>query len=364
MNAKKSKAILFSDKKVPSKIAGISMGGKKIETYPSIKHLGIILDSKLNWTEHIDYISKRANKAASSLFLLSPKLPSHVLLAAYKSYVRPILEYADIVWAGCNINLQNKLEQNQYRAMRAITGAIKTTDSNRLRHYLGLPKLSDRRHVHRLCLFYKITQNLSPNYLCKTLNKFKKKHVRNLRNNIEYEIPRTKNRKHINSFFIGTIPDWNKLSGSLKNNCKTPKNFKLKILKTLNVPYRSSCRFFHGNRNLEKILNRFMLLFTSLHFDLFTHNITETPLCDCGKEETREHYIFECTNFQYQRIDLNDILRQTPNFENVNFTTTKPRKILKHLHESLVNIHTPNQIVKRISTALQNYFEKTGRFDN
>ena len=107
-----------------------------------------------------------------------------------------------------------------------------------------------------------------------------------------------------------------------------------------------------------------MLLFTSLHFDLFTHNITETPLCDCGKEETREHYIFECTNFQHQRIDLNDILRQTPNFENVNFTTTKPRKILKHLHESLVNIHTPNQIVKRISTALQNYFEKTGRFDN
>jgi hypothetical protein len=41
----------------------------------------------------------------------------------YFSYVRPILEYADVVWNNCPNYIKEKLEHINYEAARMITGA-------------------------------------------------------------------------------------------------------------------------------------------------------------------------------------------------------------------------------------------------
>jgi hypothetical protein len=45
----------------------------------------------------------------------------------YFSYVRPILEYADVIWDNCPNYLKEKLEHINYEAARIITGATKLT---------------------------------------------------------------------------------------------------------------------------------------------------------------------------------------------------------------------------------------------
>ena len=68
------------------------------------------------------------------------------LLTICKYFVRPLLDYADIIYdKPCNGTFKGKLEAVQYNACLAITGAIKGTSRERLYRELGLETLNDRR---------------------------------------------------------------------------------------------------------------------------------------------------------------------------------------------------------------------------
>ena len=64
---------------------------------------------------------------------LSVNLRRNALLTIYKSFVRPHLDYHDILYdKPSNENFQNKIEKNQYRACLAITGAIQGISSEKM----------------------------------------------------------------------------------------------------------------------------------------------------------------------------------------------------------------------------------------
>ena len=60
--------------------------------------------------------------------------------------------------------LMSRLESVQYSAALAITGAWKGTSRDKIYHELGWETLADRRWHHRLTLFYKIINGLTPSY--------------------------------------------------------------------------------------------------------------------------------------------------------------------------------------------------------
>ena len=64
--------------------------------------------------------------------------------------VRSCLEYADVVWDGCNETDSDLLEQLQYEAARLVTGAIKGTFRESLLNELAWVKLKERRLYHKL----------------------------------------------------------------------------------------------------------------------------------------------------------------------------------------------------------------------
>ncbi len=83
----------------------------------------------------------------------------------HKSLVRSCLEYADIVWDGCDETDNDLLEQPQYEAARLVTGAIKGTSRERLLNEVAWVKLKERHTYHKLKIIYKILNNLAPSYL-------------------------------------------------------------------------------------------------------------------------------------------------------------------------------------------------------
>ncbi len=99
----------------------------------------------LSWRSHILKIHQKASKRLNMLKPMRLTLTRNTLDTLYKSLVRSCLEYADIVWDGCNETDNDLLEQLQYEAARLVTGAMKGTSRERLLDEVAWVKLKERR---------------------------------------------------------------------------------------------------------------------------------------------------------------------------------------------------------------------------
>ena len=89
------------------------------------KHLGIFLDCKLNFEEHLKTIVNKINKTIGLLCKFQNFLPRKSLLTIYKSFIQPHFDYADIIYDQTyNTSFHQSLESLQYNAALARTGAI------------------------------------------------------------------------------------------------------------------------------------------------------------------------------------------------------------------------------------------------
>ena len=84
------------------------------------------------------------------------KLDRKILETIYFSFIRPSLEYADIVWDNCNMNEKYKLEQIHYEAAMIVTGATRSCSRAKLIEETGWLSLEKRRYNHRIFAFYKM----------------------------------------------------------------------------------------------------------------------------------------------------------------------------------------------------------------
>ena len=110
------------------------------------KHLSIILDSKFTFENHIYMVTTKINKTIGLLRKLQNPLPRTALIKIYKAFVRPYLDYGDILYGQAfNLSFQQKLESIQFRACLAITDVIRGTSREKIYQELGLQSLQSRR---------------------------------------------------------------------------------------------------------------------------------------------------------------------------------------------------------------------------
>ena len=116
-------------------------------SHPSVhKHLGMLLDDKLSYEHHLKFVLNKIKKTIGLLRKFQQILPRQSLIAIYKSFIRPHLDYGDIVYdRAFNESFHKSLESIQSNAAIAITGAIRGTSSEKLFQELGLESLKSRR---------------------------------------------------------------------------------------------------------------------------------------------------------------------------------------------------------------------------
>ena len=195
----------------------------------SQKHLGLTLDNRLLFDEHLTNVSNKLSKTIGLLWKLQNILPCPALLTIYKCFIRPHLGYADIIYnQAYNLSFHQKLESIQYKAALALTGEVRATSREKLYQELGLESLQLRRWYKKLCCFYKICNKQDPGYLTELLptrnEAYQTGHFANI-HSLSF--------KHIfflNTFFPSTILEWNKLDPSLRNS-SSYNVFKNSILK-------------------------------------------------------------------------------------------------------------------------------------
>ena len=94
-------------------------------------------------------------------------MPRDSLVTIYKSFIRPHLDYADVVFGKPNnATFSNRIESTEYNnAALEITETIKGTSKEKLYQELGFETMKERRWFRKLCCFYKILNNQAPAYL-------------------------------------------------------------------------------------------------------------------------------------------------------------------------------------------------------
>ena len=91
------------------------------------RHLGIILQRNGKWTSQIKDITSRAHKRVDILRSYMRILDRRSLEKLYMTYVRPILEYCNIIWDNCTKKETDEIEAVQLAAARIVTGGKRGT---------------------------------------------------------------------------------------------------------------------------------------------------------------------------------------------------------------------------------------------
>ena len=212
---------------------------------------------------------------------LQTVLPHISVITIYKWFIRPLLDYEDILYDQAHKKLfHQKLQSMQYNGALAITGAIKGTSKEKLYQELGLRSLQKWRWYRKLCYFLKIFEGQSPDYLSKVLRSIRKKYNTT---NADH-IPRfnTKNNCFWNSYFPSTSIEWNNLDINIRSS-ESYATFRKSILRFIR-PSENQIFNFH-NPNGIKLITRLRLGNSHLRGHKFRHHFQDTlnPLCSCGE---------------------------------------------------------------------------------
>ena len=89
------------------------------------KHLRLFFSNNGLWRDHIDYIVKKAYTRLNMLRKVRFILNRFTLEKMNFCFIRPILEYGDVVWDTQTHYLINKIENVESEAARIVTGGTK-----------------------------------------------------------------------------------------------------------------------------------------------------------------------------------------------------------------------------------------------
>ena len=183
--------------------------GHALEHVTSAKYLGVTIQSNLSWDIHINSIVKKANQMLGLLRRNLKVSSVKTKETAYKTFIRPLVEYACTVWDPATQKDVAKIEMIQRRAARYVLHRHRNTSSvGEMLDTLKWPSLQQRRQDTRLNMLYKIKNNL----VKVRTDELQPLTARARRtNSLAFQRITCNSNLKLNSFFPRTIRDWNTL---------------------------------------------------------------------------------------------------------------------------------------------------------
>ena len=223
----------------------------------------------------------------------------------YISFIRPALEYADIVWDNCTQYEINSTEKIQLEAARIATGATRLVSVELLYKEIGWEPLQNRRYKHKMCQFYKMINDITPFYISSLVPaRVENTSVYHLRDSQNIRPLLTRTQLYYKSFLPACVRERNELPLDIRNS-DSLSSFKQQLDKeNTKVPGYYSL----GNRLLQIHHSRLRTKCSSLNQHLYSKNIIEDPSCICGSVESTRHFLLECTRYNQAKTTMTNTL--------------------------------------------------------
>lgn len=165
INPEKTEIIVFSKKHTNNRIiTPVKVYNHNITPTHTVKYLGVKLDSKLNFKNHIKHALKKAYAVMKSIYPLMVKnnsLNQNNKKLLYTTIIRPIITYAAPVWCKVSKTALKPLQVYQNKCLRLILNADRYTRITELHEQTEIEYIQD--HINRIAqTFYKTQLHTSP----------------------------------------------------------------------------------------------------------------------------------------------------------------------------------------------------------
>ncbi len=138
LNAKKSMVLVINNSKKKNRsIVNVTINGEALPRTTTSKLLGVLINTKADWNEHVDYIY---SKACKKVFILRKLkcfgFSKTQLVSIYVLHIRSLLEYCSVLWSSAlSLSQNKKLVSVEKRALSIIAGVYVSN-----RNYLAVCK--------------------------------------------------------------------------------------------------------------------------------------------------------------------------------------------------------------------------------
>ena len=162
LNIDKINFMVFRPKGTNEICSTINMNGSNIQEVDNAKFLGIIIDNKLNWLEHIKCISRKIVKGTGIIIKSRKSFETETLFNLYNALIFPHISYCIHVWGNTASVHLHRLYVRQKKIIRIIYGVRPRTHTEPLYkalHNLNIDQVSD----YSTALFmYKLMNHMLP----------------------------------------------------------------------------------------------------------------------------------------------------------------------------------------------------------
>ena len=227
LNVAKTNVMIFGNKRFEENYM-ISINGMNINRVYVTKFLGVHIDSKLNWNEHISVIKTKVAKNVSIMNRVKHCLISSALYSLYCTLILPYLNYCCEIWGNTYKSRIHPLYIMQKRAIRICGNSDYRAHTKPIFYQFNTLCLPDLVNFNSMVFMYKVFNNSLPNNLLVYFKKVYDCHEHNTRNNnVNFKIRFSRTTMKATSLCMEAPKMWNELCNSVKL-CTSVQEFKHK----------------------------------------------------------------------------------------------------------------------------------------
>ena len=164
LNVSKTNYMIMSSqaKRYDSNDCILYVDGVILDRVNETKFLGVILDDKLLWKSHIEYICNKISKGMGILIKARKVLGTGALVTLYNTLVKPYFTYCNIIWGNTYKKYINKVQILLKKIIRIITFSEFNTHTEPLFRKLGIMTFSQLYDYFAGIFVFKSLNNLLP----------------------------------------------------------------------------------------------------------------------------------------------------------------------------------------------------------
>ncbi len=169
LNYKKTKFMIFTKKNYTQRFKNkfkVNINKQNIQQVDEFKYLGVIIDHRLSWSKHIEYLRTKISQAAGIVRKTVNVIPLRANMLIYNSLVDSYLRYGITSWGTCSDTLKYSLQALQNRVIRNImsTSTEFSNENSIIQYYQQLKVMNiDNLYTNELTKFmHSVVNKYSP----------------------------------------------------------------------------------------------------------------------------------------------------------------------------------------------------------
>ena len=224
LNVGKSNFLLFrQNNKQPPPSINVKINGLPVDEKDHAKYLGILIDNKLSFKNHIDHVKSRLVRGCAILAMVRHYVPKQILINTYNAHIQPHIDYCLPVWGYTYKTHLLPVQRQQRKAVRIVNFLKKRDDPVPFFKADNLLCLDESLKLSSAKFIWKLQNCLLPPSIESIFTR---------RNELSFHVPhrRIDVTQHCISFT--GVQVWNKIPQNIRVS-KTISSFKTKYKKFL-----------------------------------------------------------------------------------------------------------------------------------